>query len=180
MIEEIASDEELRIIEEELLTHSLLKLRNIPKNYYKSRRKLELMVDDIIWKNITHDTLYVSNGLRQCDCWHRRSQGDLFRIVKYYRPEVTFKEFRQALFNLVNSERLITSYCPNIRKRVFHKRNRYRQNQDTVYHSTTIDEFGLTLMPHVDMQLVTDWNGTTLYILPREIQYYNNMYSNNR
>jgi len=171
MISEIASDTTLEGIERELLTQPPLKLGDLPRDYYKRRRRLELIIDDIIWKGREHLTLYAHNGKEQCDRYKRRSQGDLFRIVKYYRPEVTFKEFRQALFNLVNSGKVTTSYCNNINKRVFHKHYKGYQPA-SVYHDTTVDELGLTLVPTKGLKLVKDWYNTPIYVPSRQTSYY--------
>ena len=166
-IHEIASNERLVEIESDILSaKSLLKLQGIPRDYYKRRKSLELIIDDILWKNKMFKTLYVANSAEQCDCGKRRSQGDLFKILKYYKPEVTFKEFRGALFNLLNEKKIVTLFCGDIHKRVFVKYQKDKHRDCVIYSQNVEDEFGLTLIPVLpDTPTCTDWYGRTVYLI---------------
>ncbi len=45
----------------------------------------------------------------------RRSINSIYKIVKYYFPKTTNKEFFNYLKNLVNNDKLVIHYCPDIK-----------------------------------------------------------------
>ena len=155
-IYEHLSDEQLAKLEVKILKEGLLKLSKTPKETFATRKNIKLAVQDILELirlsyfdiGININTLYARNGRVQCTADHiRRSQGDLFRVVKYYYPDTTFKDFRAALFNLTNEGKVQVSYCNTIYKRVFCSTGRKRaiRSWAPIYNPETADELGLTL-----------------------------------
>jgi len=157
---ENASDEKLAKLEEEILKDGLLKIAHTPKGTFAIRKSFKKAIEDILWKVTvapyfirgdvakTENTINAINGTIQCYRHNfRRSQGDLFRIAKYYYPNITFKKFRAALFKLTSEYKVQTSYCRDIHKRVFcttMRRNPTRK-YTSIFDSTTEDELGLNL-----------------------------------
>jgi hypothetical protein len=147
MVEEIISDGRLKYAERKLLKQSLLKLQDLEDKKVtkkKPRDGLKFLINQMFSKN----TVYASNGKIQCFYNRRRSQGDLFLIMQYYYPTITFKEFRSLLFSLVNKEdKLNATYCGTISKRVFWKDGlRNPCFTGVIWSEYMKDEFGFTLI----------------------------------
>ena len=86
----------------------------------------------------------------QCQPGKNRSQGDLYQLAKYYRPDLTFRQFIEAMWTLVNNNKYGTFICPNIGKRVwFTPVNKYdwfiRDHPNML---TDPDEYGHKLPNH--------------------------------
>lgn len=146
------SDAELLRLEEKILSDGLLKLAHTPNRTFSIRRKSKTALRDIFNKSATlwghrEHTIDVETQRIQCNrMYYRRSQGDLFRIMKYYYPDTTFKKFRSALFELVNEGKVQATYCPTINKRVFLLMARRTNGTYTFIHDFwVVDELGLTL-----------------------------------
>lgn len=77
----------------------------------------------------------------QCDSRAARSAEDIYRLCKYYFPRknITLNKVMRLLFSLVQQERIRTSKCYDIHKRIF-KSARYASYN---YCIDNIDEFGL-------------------------------------
>lgn len=145
-IVEGVSDTKLQEIENKLSKRnerSPLRLHHIESINHRS---VENLLNKILAYNISHPTVYVKSGSMQCRRNCNRSAGDLYIIAKYYRPSVTLKEVRQALFILCNDFRVGSFYCHTIHKRVFFKLNQSLTRKNT-YTSSGLsrDEFGLPL-----------------------------------
>ena len=69
--------------------------------------------------------------------YRRRSVGDIFLLVKYYHPTVTFKDIRKALVELLENNMITSDYCSNIQKRVYWVSN----NLLPLYSITIPDEY---------------------------------------
>lgn len=140
------SEEKLQELEERLskrAKRSPLKLREVDFIKYKTTKKL---LNKILLLNMSHCTLYVKSDNIQCIAGRNRSMGDLFLIAKYYKPDITFKEVRIALFNLCSNFKVGSFYCSTIHKRIFYKNTPSLRNRDNYTSSGEVsDEFGLRL-----------------------------------
>jgi len=143
---EPARDKELQEIEKELLQFPLLKLD-----------KLDVIDGDntevlytILKENSNRDTysINVSNRV-QCRRNLNRGQQDLFLLMRFYRPEITFKEFRQCILNLINDKKILTLKCSDVGDKVFHiDLMKYGGGGDPypgLYHKELQDRWGYTL-----------------------------------
>jgi hypothetical protein len=149
-IEEVATDKQLSAIEENLLKERLLCFQGITNPYGnpKTLKGNVLTLKNIFLLNRKYKTTFAESGEIQCGENHKRSQGDLFLIMRYYRPTITFKQFRKALFNLMNGNMVFSVYCSDIHKRTFWKVNRSveeLQPDTTIFSYNTVDELGFTL-----------------------------------
>jgi hypothetical protein len=146
-IVEHLTDEELNNFEKRIKHGRILKIEEIDKDTYQDIPFTEGLIRIFSDLN-SHQTLYAKTNAFQCYGNRRRSQKDLYNIVRYYYPNISFKEFRASLFTLVNNRRIGTFYCSDIRKRVF-RRNSYGLGPDPYNHSimceSRIDELGLCL-----------------------------------
>jgi len=115
-ISDISSDEELKDVEVKLLKSGLLKLKKINQVGHKLGLKKKTILKNILLEAVDQDTVYVKNNRLQCYKNRNRSQGDLFRLMKYYCEDMTLKDFRQILFELINTNKVISFYCCNIKK----------------------------------------------------------------
>ena len=114
------SDESLLAVEKQLLRRGLIFIRNLNKkdflNKYKKDTTKGLL--EIIDFCKFSDTYYSRSKKKQCDFASFRSFGDLFRIMRYYYPGITFKEVRSILLHLINERFISTTWCYDIKKRV--------------------------------------------------------------
>jgi hypothetical protein len=120
IVSENLSNERLRDIEKGLNLHTLLKIEGIEIENLK-RKSPKSGLKRIFELLSTRSTLVASTNELQCIKAKRRSSGDMYRIMKYYYPNVTFKEVRSLLFGMLNDKTLSSAYCHNIQKRVFYK-----------------------------------------------------------
>jgi len=65
------------------------------------------------------NTLYAKHGNVQCEYGKRRSQSDIFRIARHYKPGLRYLEFIESLKRIVKNNEVFTHNCPNIKARVF-------------------------------------------------------------
>jgi hypothetical protein len=152
-MKEVATDEQLSAIEENLLKEKLLCFQGITNTYGnpKTFKGNVLTLKNIFLLNRKYKTIFAESGKIQCGEDHKRSQGDLFLIMRYYRPTITFKQFRKALFNLMNGNMVFSVYCSDIHKRTFWKVKRSVEefmlynDATTIFSCNTIDELGFTL-----------------------------------
>lgn len=56
----------------------------------------------------------------QCAFNKRRSLGDIYRICRYYYPDITLEQVLKTLISLINSRDIGASRCSTIHKYVFH------------------------------------------------------------
>lgn len=75
----------------------------------------------------------------QCNAGANRSSGDIFRLVKKYRPRITIFSVMRAMYKLAMSNTIKTMYCHTINKRVFNNYPTWRN-----YNLASLDEYGLT------------------------------------
>lgn len=67
------------------------------------------------------NTVYVDqNNTVQTECGKRRSLGDMYRIVQYYYPNLTLKEFAKFMFVDILQHGVRSNYCNQINKRVWY------------------------------------------------------------
>jgi len=102
----------------------------------------ELSLDELVLKclELTNFNWSFSedNGIETCSRkW--RSVLDIWRHVKYYRPEVTIFEVMNSLYR--NKKELIGQYCDQVHRRVF-KLKKFNNNL-TLNSQDNFDEFGL-------------------------------------
>lgn len=93
----------------------------------KSVRKLTLeqfLVKFFKEYNNERNTIFVESRATQTEMGKRRSLGDIYKICKYYFPEITLKELMQLLYvDLMSMEGFRSSKCSQIRKRVWYYSN---------------------------------------------------------
>lgn len=83
----------------------------------------KLNLDDLIIQTVGLTSIYNSyneKNMRTCydDRW--RSSLDIWRHVKFYKPDVTIFQVMNSLFSL--QDKLIGHYCEQIWRRVFRKK----------------------------------------------------------
>lgn len=84
------------------------------------------------------NTVYVDrNDAVQTASGKRRSLGDVYRIVQYYYPNLTLKEFAKFMFVDLLQHGIRSNYCNQVRKRVWFS---FGQNQHMDIGVT--DEYG--------------------------------------
>jgi hypothetical protein len=161
IVQEILSDEELRKIEKGLNRCHVLKIEGIDNG--RVLRKSKRSGLNYIFRLLsTRNTRSVVSNNIQCIPNKRRSSGDIYRIMRYYYPDITFKEVRNLLFDMLNSGTLSTLYCGTISKRVFYSnenlykysnlefmRDYYKKNKhqisESINSSGEKDEYGKTI-----------------------------------
>lgn len=154
-IVESASDYKLKKIEKELLSQRPLKLAKTTPEEFSHRKKPKYVLWDILNAVFYEkNTVYADDSTLECTYDHvGRSQGDLFRIMRYYYPSITFKEFRALLFEMVSTGNVQTSYCTTINKRVFVRLGKRLyikpRMYSYIYSDAEKDELGLTLKTNV-------------------------------
>ena len=108
--------------------------------YYNKCRKVKLIhnnipdikiiIDEVITKKYT---TYFKTGTVQCRVGHYRSLDDLFKVCKYYYPEISLSDIMKEIviyaleFSKSEDYKLFLQfcYCPNIRKDNFRGFSRY-------------------------------------------------------
>jgi len=120
-IKEASSDELLLEVEESLLKEPKLKFKDLSNDIITLDKESPGPIINLMVKfNYLFDTITVSSNRLQCKSHKNRSQGDLFRIIRYY-CDTSLKDFRETLFTLVNNHSLILLYCPDVRKLVINE-----------------------------------------------------------
>jgi hypothetical protein len=66
-------------------------------------------------------TVYPNCNRKQCRDGARRSAGDIYRIAKYYDPDIDIFSVMRILYNMATSDKVSSGYCSTIHKRVFHR-----------------------------------------------------------
>jgi hypothetical protein len=126
-----------------------LKLDGFPKETIPKGRSYKDIILDICYENNKRLTYYAdTNNTIQCYPNKNRSQGDLFLLAKYYIPDITLKEFRQCIWDLLNEKKLATLYCNNIEKRIFYSDlDKYHGGEEfRIRDSNNCDEYGHRLI----------------------------------
>ena len=121
MYKENSTDEQLQAVEDNLNSVSLLHLGNCTID---STDPKEILYE-ILQKQRDSYTLDSNNEVQCNNDDKKRSQGDLYRIMKYYYPSLTFKQLRSLLLDLANEKRISSIYCGWINKRVFYPVEQY-------------------------------------------------------
>lgn len=110
----------------------------------------KLSLDDLVIKVLKYAKLYNSFIIDKKDVdtgpGRNRSSLDIWRHVKYFRPDTTIFDVMHSLYNIVDYKenglyKIASLYCNNIRRRVFCRSDTIYRN---VYNETTSDEYGLT------------------------------------
>jgi hypothetical protein len=146
LIENI-TDEQLLQIEKKLLRRSQLKLKDIEKERFIGHTPY-FILNSLFLYSKTRSTHIVKSGNFQCGTNKNRSQGDLYMLMRYYCPGISFKNFRKLLLRLLNNGHVNSIYCCDIHKRVFYKSwNSLEPRKNITYISNLYieDEFGYTL-----------------------------------
>ena len=93
----------------------------------KSVRKLTLeqfLIKFFKEYNNERNTIFVESRATQTEMGKRRSLGDIYKICKYYFPEITLKELMKLLYvDLIAIAGFRSSKCSQIRKRVWYYSN---------------------------------------------------------
>lgn len=118
IIKDVSSDKELKEIQKKLLKLTPLKLEYVPKSRL-SKLKAKEALNEIFMFNRDHQTRYTKSNKLQCYSRRNRSQGDLYRVMRYYFPTLTFKTFRRALISLIEDMTISSIFCLDIAKRVY-------------------------------------------------------------
>ncbi len=92
--------------------------RKLKKDYYEGKNPQDILYD-IIDKQFDHSTLDAVTKCVQCNYGHKRSAGDIYCIMKYYYPDITFEQLRELLLNLINESKIGSMHCNSIGKRVY-------------------------------------------------------------
>ena len=101
----------------------------------------EFLINFFTNYNNNHSTIYVNNKKEQTSISRRRSLGDIYKICKYYYPDVTLDEVVKLLFKDLQKhfkEGFRHSYCSVIKKRVFY----YNAGTDNLESDANVDEYG--------------------------------------
>lgn len=132
---EILSLEEKIIKNRDIRLEKLLK-KNIPKTVD------EFLVKFFKTYNVEKNTIYVDDKQLQTIAERRRSLGDIYKICKYYYPDVSLKEVLSLLYKKLPTmitDGFRTSYCSTINKRVWY----YSAGDDNAQINQTYkDEYG--------------------------------------
>lgn len=87
----------------------------------KSPEKILNILIEAQYKDFT----VTDNGDIQCEPGRKRSQEDLYRIMKYYYPEITFPILREMLLKMINESHLCSLHCHDINRRIFFKAHQF-------------------------------------------------------
>jgi hypothetical protein len=121
----------------------LLHLKNFNTNLLIGKSPEDIL--NILFIKQKYTYTLEEHGIFQCGINRKRSQGDMYRIMKYYHPTITFYEFRQLILSLINNKKLSSAFCSLINKRTFFKPSQdwtcIAGDIDMFY--TNIDEFKL-------------------------------------
>lgn len=95
--------------------------------------------------NAEKNTIYVDDRTVQTTVGRRRSLGDIYKLCKYYYPNITLKEILVFLYKTLPAKLnpgFRTSYCTTIKKRVWY----YSAiSTNLVHNASTNDEYGHTV-----------------------------------
>lgn len=80
-------------------------------------------------------------GKLQTEHGKRRSLGDIFRICRYYYPQITLEEVFDALYERIRDKKANTSYCNQTHRRMYY--NTEVDYGGNIYNKDTTDEFGM-------------------------------------
>lgn len=130
---------DLKVIQEELDKEVSIRLKGVLKKRTESYS--EFLEKFFTKWNDEKPTIYVNNKHIQTEPSKRRSIGDVYRVVKYYYPNITLKEVSDWLYNN-DVPNFRSSKCSQIKKRVFY----YEEGSEKkIMEKTTNDEYGLTV-----------------------------------
>jgi hypothetical protein len=97
---------------------------------------VKTMVDWAIMETKYRSTHYLIGGKQQCSLYRRRSSFDIWRVIRYYNPDIDLFSVMRYMISMRNINR---SYCSVVRKRVFC----WNGNAQGSFYDTTLDEYGL-------------------------------------
>jgi hypothetical protein len=141
MYKEGSTANAIKRVGERLYKLSLLHLKDFNSSLLEGKSAYDVLNILFIKQKSTY-TLH-ENGRMQCGKDAKRSAGDMYRIMKYYYPTITFPEFRQLLLDLINGRKLNSLYCNTIYKRVFFKYGFWNNAIGCMNWLDTRDEFRL-------------------------------------
>ena len=127
------------------------KLNNTPicvKGLDKKRKEtpVEFLYNFLTDWNLKLPTIYLDGEL-QTPPGRRRSMDDIWLIMQYYYPLLSFKEFCQILYIDIHTKPSIrSSPCFIIRKRVFY----YNRNHGVIYDRNSKDQHGYTFKDYIN------------------------------
>ncbi len=94
---------------------------------------LKRFIKDFLYSyNKSNTTRSCPYGYQQCDRNRRRSLGDIYRICKYYYPNITLLQVLKVLIDLLNSRKIGTCFCGTIRKQVYYTNNMEQYDGSTM------------------------------------------------
>lgn len=97
-----------------------LDIRKIPIRFALVNKPKDLA--EIIYRLICNmETTYYNNGKVQCYSGKCRSTQDLYSVVRYYIPDISYNVLYNILHELLD-RKLSNHYCHVVRKVVFYKR----------------------------------------------------------
>lgn len=140
---QIKKEELFKEIEDRILTIKDIRLAKFFKRDLPKTVK-EFLINFFTKYNNNHPTIYVDSKDVQATVGRRRSLGDLYKICKYYYPNVTLTEVVKLLFKDLQihfKTGFRHSYCTTIHKRVFY----YDNGEPNFEQDTRTDEYGKNL-----------------------------------
>jgi hypothetical protein len=78
------------------------------------------LIREIIKISSFRVTVYPNCNRKQCRYGARRSAGDIYRIAKYYDPDIDVFSVMRILYSMATSNKVSSGYCSTIHKRVFY------------------------------------------------------------
>ncbi len=140
---QIKKEELFKEIEDRILAVKDIRLAKFFKRDLPKTVK-EFLINFFTTYNNDHATIYVDGKDVQTTTGRRRSLGDIYKICKYYYPNVTLTEVVKLLFKDLQihfKTGFRHSYCGVINKRVFY----YSPQETNFEQDTRADEYGKNL-----------------------------------
>lgn len=133
------------------MTKPVYTLRQV-KTYLQGKKELKFagldeislsdLLENILTYNKDYDTIYAGSRRLQTEKGHRRSIGDLFRIIYFYHPKITLTTLYKSLFKSIVAGRVLSSICMDTGMRVYRAT---KGNEKGFLNGSPTDEFGTEL-----------------------------------
>lgn len=134
---------------EKLNNQTFIRIKGLKRK--RKETPLEFLYSFLTDWNERFPTIFL-DGSVQTPPSKRRSMDDLWMIMKYYYPTLTFKEFCQILYIDIHTfPRIRTSPCSIIRKRVFYHNGR----ESAIYDRNLKDQHGFKFKDYIDYASTT-------------------------
>jgi hypothetical protein len=126
-------------LEENSLLGSLI-FKDLPEDFKENTENLPLkeFVMEVLDKTVHYESLN-EEGLCETKANASRSVEDIWRHIKYFRPDVTIFEVMNVIGQ--NKDKFVGNYCGGVKRRVF--RTRRALPDWALLHQDFTDELGL-------------------------------------